>query len=106
MSSIERSGLNDPLNRAEAKTADQAQAPRNQRPEASRSDQAAPTDRIEVSSHALDLRSFTERALATPEVRTERVAQLKAAIAEGSFNPSSAEIAESIVRRTPDQSLF
>jgi|GEM_PF-6839607 len=106
MSSIERGGLKDPLNRPETKTSEPINLARGQRPESGRTESQLPADRVEVSSRALDLRSFTERALALPEVRTERVERLKAAIAEGSFNPSSGEIAQSILRRTPDQSLF
>ncbi len=106
MSSVERGGLSDPLHRAEGKRPDPLRETRVQHQESNRLDPSAPTDRIQVSSLALELRSFTERALALPEVRSERIAQIKAAINDGAFNPSSSEIARSLLSRTPDQALF
>ncbi len=106
MSSVERGDLSDPLRRIEGKKLDPLHETRAQRQESNRPDQSALSDRIQVSSLALELRSFTERALALPEVRAERIAQIKAAINDGAFNPSSSEIARSILSRTPDQALF
>jgi negative regulator of flagellin synthesis FlgM len=64
-------------------------------------DDAAPGDRIAVSDRArwlAELKAAVGDPLAVDE---RRVAELRQAIADGSFDPSPREIAESLLRELP-----
>ena len=54
---------------------------------------SSPGDDAELSSAA----SLVSQAASLPDVRAEKVEAVKAAIADGSYNVSSADVAQSIV---------
>jgi negative regulator of flagellin synthesis FlgM len=55
------------------------------------------SDHVEISVHAREVQEAMELATAAPEVRAEKVAPLKAAIEDGTYERPSAAIAEKIV---------
>ncbi len=56
----------------------------------------AETDSAELSSRGKELKELKEVLENLPEIREKKVAQLKKAIADGSFDPSGLEIVESM----------
>lgn len=57
------------------------------------------SDRAELSQEALVYRKAREAALNAPDIREERVRQIKEAIANGEYNVSSEDIAEKMLGR-------
>lgn len=57
-------------------------------------------DRIEVSEKAKVLQKAKSAVDASPDIRDEKVSEVKKAIAEGSYNVSSEEIAGSLIKKS------
>lgn len=74
------------------------------RPRAAGEDSPAGGDTISVSRDALLLTEARRTAQNTPDVRADRVAELRAQVANGTYNIDAQAIAESLVREEP--SLF
>ena len=55
------------------------------------------SDQVEISVHAREVQEAMELATSAPEIRTEKVAPLKAAVEDGTYERPSAAIAEKIV---------
>jgi flagellar biosynthesis anti-sigma factor FlgM len=55
-------------------------------------------DEIRVSPRAAQLGKLTERVLQAPDVRAERVEQLRAQVQSGSYNPPAAAIADAMLK--------
>lgn len=55
-------------------------------------------DVIKVSDRATAIRSLVEQASQLPEVRAERVEQLRARVQSGHFNPDAATIADALLK--------
>jgi flagellar biosynthesis anti-sigma factor FlgM len=52
---------------------------------------------VEISVHAREVQEAMDLATSAPDIRAEKVAPLKAAVEDGSYERPSAEIAEKIV---------
>ena len=57
-----------------------------------------PGERVELSEKASDLNKIRELVLRTPDIREEKVELLREKIASGSYNVSSQEIADKMLR--------
>ena len=57
-------------------------------------------ERVEISGKASDLHKIREIVRKTPDVRAEKVELLKEKIASGSYNVSSHEIADKMLRES------
>lgn len=57
------------------------------------------TDKIEISEAAREVQLASKALKNLPEVRSELVNQLKQAIQDGTYKPSSEDIAKKILRR-------
>lgn len=65
---------------------------------ASPSAQEGIKDVIKVSDRATTIRSLVERVGQLPEVRTERVEQLRSRVQAGSYNPDATTIADALFK--------
>ena len=59
---------------------------------------AAFSDRVEISPQSRDIKKIHEILAATPEMRTEKVAALKKAIGEGTYNVKAEDIADKMMQ--------
>ena len=57
----------------------------------------ATSDHVEISVHAREVQEALDLATSAPEIRTEKVAPLKAAVEDGSYHRPSDLVAEKIV---------
>lgn len=57
----------------------------------------ASSDHVEISLHAREVQEALDLAVSAPEIRTDKVAPLKAAVEDGSYHRPSEAIAEKIV---------
>jgi len=79
-------GLHSPTSGTERKTSD--------------SEAAAPVssaDRVSVTSEAARLQEIEEQLMAVPEVNSQKVAEIKAMIASGTFDFNPQRIAEKLI---------
>jgi negative regulator of flagellin synthesis FlgM len=60
---------------------------------------AKAADHAGVSEGARELRRASQAVGASPDVRAERVAELKAQIANGTYNPDPKEVAKKLLER-------
>jgi negative regulator of flagellin synthesis FlgM len=60
---------------------------------------ASRADRVDLSAEARKMQRFAEALTRTPDIRMERVQELKAMIESGGYRVSSEDIAEKIVNR-------
>jgi len=56
------------------------------------------SDRVELSPQSRDMKKIHEILASTPEVRTEKVATLKKAIAEGTYQVNTGDVADKMVQ--------
>jgi negative regulator of flagellin synthesis FlgM len=61
---------------------------------------AVPTDRVNISTNSRLYQRALELATLAPDVRSEKVADLTARIAAGSYRVSSETVADSIIRKS------
>ncbi len=61
--------------------------------------ESGPVDRVIVSDQAREVRKVKEAVQKLPEVRQDRVEQLKKEVAEGTYRPKAEEIAEKLLGR-------
>jgi negative regulator of flagellin synthesis FlgM len=59
----------------------------------------AKLDSVELSSRAADVRAAMEALAAVPEIREERVDELRAQLQSGSFDPAVDALAEKLLKR-------
>lgn len=57
-----------------------------------------PVDSVNVSARATEIGALTAKAEQLPEVRAERVAELKAKVDSGDYNPPAADIANALLK--------
>ena len=72
--------------------------PEKNPPASSVSSPDAGSDRVELSSQSRDMKKIHEILATTPEVRTEKVAELKKAMAEGTYKVQTEDIADKMVQ--------
>ncbi len=90
-----KSGLNN-LNTQQSQRSGQKSAP--DRPASPQADQGqAPRDSVQLSDQAQGLKRLEDNIAKAPEVNEERVAQLKAAIADGSYTVNADRLADKIL---------
>lgn len=63
------------------------------------------SDAVSVSTQGQDIQKALMAFGNIPDVRADRVSELKAQIANGEYNVSGQDIAESLLRRAADQLL-
>lgn len=56
-------------------------------------------DSVEVSTRAADMAAAMDALAHTPEVREERVAELRAQLKQGTFDPAPDQLAEKLFRK-------
>ncbi len=61
-------------------------------------------DSISVSGRAAEIGEATNKALQLPELREERVAQLRAQVQSGTYHPSAENIADALLKDAQDTS--
>lgn len=83
LGTLQQRGLNNPSAGAERKQGEPA-APSS-------------ADRVSVTSEAARLQEIEEQLMAVPEVNSAKVAEIKAAIANGSFDLNPQRIAEKLI---------
>lgn len=66
---------------------------------------ASGSDAVSVSTQGQDIQKALGAFGSIPDVRADRVAELQARIANGEYNVSSRDIAESMLRQAADNSL-
>ena len=64
------------------------------------------TEQIAISSKAKDIQKATEAVNSAPDIRIEKVAQIKDQIANGSYSVSSEQLAEKILENIITESNF
>ena len=64
------------------------------------------TEKIAISSNAKDIQKATEAVNAAPDIRIEKVDQIKNQIADGSYRVSSEQLAEKIIENIITESKF
>ncbi|MDR1309944.1 MAG: flagellar biosynthesis anti-sigma factor FlgM [Deltaproteobacteria bacterium] len=70
--------------------------------EAAAETQAATGDKVNISERSRLIAKARELATLAPDVRAEKVADLTARIASGTYKVSSGEVADSIIRKSFD----
>lgn len=60
-------------------------------------------DKVELSSRAMDLKEMQSQVMATPDVRTEKVLQIKTNIENGTYAISSEKIAERLIEEAIEE---
>jgi negative regulator of flagellin synthesis FlgM len=85
LSALQQRNLNSPAAGSERKTTD-AEGPA-----------VAGADRVSVTSEATRLQEIEEQLMAVPEVNSQKVAEIKAAIAAGTFDFNPQRIAEKLI---------
>jgi negative regulator of flagellin synthesis FlgM len=60
---------------------------------------SGPVDKVIVSDQAREVRKVKEAVAKLPEVRQERVEELKKQVAEGTYKPKAEDIAEKLLGR-------
>ena len=63
-------------------------------------------EQIAISSKAKDIQKATEAVNAAPDIRVEKVDQIKEQIANGSYNVASEQLAEKILENIIRESKF
>ena len=63
-------------------------------------ERAAPTESVNLSHTARDIQKIREIIEATPEIRTEKVGQLKREIEAGTYNVNADTVAEKMLRES------
>jgi negative regulator of flagellin synthesis FlgM len=58
---------------------------------------SASSDKVEISERSRELSRALDEVNSTPEVRAERVAELKAKIEAGTYNVSAEDVAQSLL---------
>jgi negative regulator of flagellin synthesis FlgM len=56
------------------------------------------SDKVELSPQSRDMKKIHEILASTPEVRTEKVAALKNAISQGTYNVKTGDVADKMVQ--------
>ena len=64
------------------------------------------TEQIAISSKAKDIQKATEAVNASPDIRIEKVDQIKDQIAKGSYHVSSEQLAEKVLESIITKSEF
>jgi len=67
-------------------------------PASSVSSPDAGSDRVELSPQSRDMKKINEILATTPEMRTEKVAELKKAIEDGTYRVKTEDIADKMVQ--------
>ena len=67
-------------------------------PASSVSSPDAGSDRVELSPQSRDMKKIHEILATTPEVRTEKVAELKKAIEDGTYGVKTEDIADKMIQ--------
>ena len=67
-------------------------------PASSVSSPDAGSDRVELSPQSRDMKKIHEILATTPEVRTEKVAELKKAIEDGTYRVKTEDIADKMIQ--------
>jgi negative regulator of flagellin synthesis FlgM len=57
----------------------------------------ASEDKVELSSRAMDLKELHARAAAAPDVRTEKVEEIKMQVDNGTYSIDTGKIAEKVI---------
>ncbi len=73
------------------------QPERNQRVDEEKAKTASPSDRVELSTRSKEMQKIYEVLQATPDIRTERVSELKKQIETGNYRVDSGALAEKII---------
>jgi flagellar biosynthesis anti-sigma factor FlgM len=60
------------------------------------------SDKIELSSKALDLKEMQMKTMSFPDVRPDKVEQIKMQVDSGTYNISPGEIAERLIEEATD----
>lgn len=60
-------------------------------------------DKVELSSRAMDLKEMQSQAMSSPDVRTEKVQQIKTNIENGTYSISSEKIAERLIEEAMEE---
>jgi negative regulator of flagellin synthesis FlgM len=55
-------------------------------------------DRLEFSSAARNFEELVEKAVSAPEVRAERVAEIKEALESGNYSVKADQVADAIIK--------
>jgi len=64
------------------------------------------TEQVAISSKAKDIQKATEAVNAAPDIRIEKLEQIKNQIADGSYRVSSEQLAEKILENIITESKF
>lgn len=54
-------------------------------------------DKVELSSQAMDLKKMSQQAMSSPDVRTEKVNDIKLQVDNGTYKISTDKIAEKLI---------
>lgn len=71
----------------------------------SKVEQTAGADAVSMSSVSQELQRAQQVLSALPDIRADRVAELKASIESGTYQVSGRDVAESLIRRAADRLL-
>jgi len=55
-------------------------------------------DKVELSSQAMDLKKMQQQAMSTPDVRTEKVDNIKLQVDNGNYKINTEQIAEKLIQ--------
>jgi negative regulator of flagellin synthesis FlgM len=55
------------------------------------------TDRVEISTRAADMEGLVDKVRSMPEVRQDKVDDVRERLTSGKFNPSDTDIADAII---------
>ena len=63
-------------------------------------EKASPTEKVKLSHRARDIQKIREIVEATPEIRTDKVGQLKREIETGTYSVNAEKVAERMLRES------
>jgi negative regulator of flagellin synthesis FlgM len=78
----------------------------NQKPEAATTDQVSGGEQIALSAKAKGIQKALETVQTSPEIRSEKVAEIKSQIASNTYQVDSGALAEKILREIIAESQF
>ncbi|MDC0663350.1 flagellar biosynthesis anti-sigma factor FlgM [Marinobacter sp. SS21] len=85
-------------------TADKANAPKAQAPAEQAQAQTARGENVKLSSQAKELKQLEQRLSSYPETDDDRIEQIKAALADGSYKIDAEKLAQKMLEM--DESIF
>ena len=90
-------GISNKAVESRERTAETSRAPERSTTTSGTQAQVAATDRVELSPRSKEMAKAAEALARTPEVRQQKVEELKAAVADGTYQVDEREVAQKMI---------